>query len=98
MFFRFLAGFGSDIDELGMNLRGFLPILRVEQMNGFPADDPQGRSFLPVDPDAFSREELLIHPADGSKIDIALFVDVFHHEADLVAVAGEHDDGSFLSL
>ena len=51
-----------------------------------------------MDPDAFSREKLLIHPADGREVEVALVVDVFHHEADLVAVTGEHDDGPFLAL
>jgi hypothetical protein len=67
-------------------------------MDGFPANDPQEGLFLPVDPDPLPREEQFIHAADGGEIEISLIINVFHHEADFIAVAGEHDDGPCFSF
>ena len=48
-----------------------------------------------MNPDSLSRKELIVHPANGGKIGIAVLIDILDHEAHFIAMAGEHD-GSFI--
>ncbi len=84
---------GPDVDPQVLELHRLAPVLGRHQVNRPATDDPEDLPLRREDLDALSHEHLRIPAADGADEEIALVVDVVHHEADLVDVTGQHDRG-----
>ena len=80
-----------DIDEHVVDLDAFLALLLVHHVRGLAADDAEDRALGCVQDHALVVERGAVPAAKGNEPDEALLVDVFHHQADLVHVGGEHD-------
>jgi hypothetical protein len=50
-----------------------------------------------MNPNPFSRKELIVHSADGGKIGKPVVIDIPDHKTHFVTVTGEHNRGLFLS-
>jgi hypothetical protein len=74
-----------------LKLRHFIAFVAGQQMRCFPRDDAHNGAFSRPDGQVLPQQDLNIPAADRLDIEEAILVDVLHHQADLIAVAGEHD-------
>ena len=89
--FRLLLVLRADIDPDVGELGHLVPLLRLQQVHRPPGDDAGHRSVLRPDGQVLAEQNLHVPAADRLDVEEAVVVDVLHHEADLVAVPGEHD-------
>ena len=52
---------------------------------------PVSGTALGPDGEVLAEQDLHVPAADGLDVEIAVVVDVLHHQGDLIAVAGQHD-------
>ena len=88
---RFVRAGRSDVNPQVFDLGHRFPLLLRQEVNGLAGDDaddgPLGRPDMQRLPD----EHLHVPAADGRHADETLVIDVLDHQADLVAVPGQHD-------
>lgn len=84
-----------DVDPEIVHLAEFVPRSLIHEVNRLFADHPRNWTLLPQQHDALPDEDLGIPATDGIEPADPVVVDMDHHDADLVDVAGEHDPRPF---
>ncbi len=84
---------GSDIDPEILDFRYLLPLFPFHEVNRAFAYYADHRPCAAQQNHPLSDEDLMVPPADGVEAEVALRIDVRHHHADLIDVAGKHQAG-----
>src|SRR5262249_28100556 len=85
------AIFNADVHPYLRELWDFQSLFRRKQVRGPPGDDAVERSLLRPHGQILAEQDLHVPAADRLDVKEALVVDVLGNEADLIAMAGEHD-------
>ena len=86
----FLVG-RADVEPQVLHLRHLLPLFLGQQMDWLAGDDAEDRPLGGPDGHPLADQHFGVPAADRLNIEEALVVDVLDDQADLVAVAGQHD-------
>ncbi|OQB88022.1 MAG: hypothetical protein BWX86_02741 [Verrucomicrobia bacterium ADurb.Bin122] len=81
-----------------MELGHFLSVGLVHEMDGALAGHTFDRAVFSLNDDAAAGNHAAVMAADGGEIEVAAFVDVGEQQAELIHVAGKHDDGVALGV
>ncbi len=82
--------FRADVDPQVRDLRGLVPLVRLDQVDGLLAHGAGHGALAALDPDPLADQDLGVPAADRREVEKAVVVDVHDHHADLVEMAGEH--------
>ena len=87
-----------DVDVHLLEFDDLLSLLRVEEVDRFPACDSRHRAVTAFDHDPLADQDLGVPAPDRTEVEEALLVDVPDHQSDLVNVADDRDQRTCIRL